>query len=161
MIRLLPFFILFIALNYHCKGQAEQVDFDKLDSLIATTPAIALCEKNGEEDLRFFSKTPEGYSNYKQEFARRMEGAFTFNPAHHFFCDITVEVDCNGKAGNYTFGIEPRTFKPQDFEYVTQLVAFINSLAEYSFKPAYYLGENVNSKVSFRLVAKEGKATIQ
>ncbi len=142
-------------------SQSVTVDFDKLDSLIATTPEITLCERNGAEDLRFFTKTPEGFSNYKQEFASQMNNVLLFNPAHHFACDVTVEVDCNGKAGNYTFGIEPRTFKQQDFDYVVQLIAFVNSLAKYEFKPAYYLGENVNSKVSFRLMAKEGKPVIQ
>ncbi len=137
------------------------VDFDAVDSLIATTPAIDLCLKDGKEDMRFFSKTPEKYSNFKQQFMLKATEAFTFDAKSHFHCDIAVEVNCEGKAGNYTFAIEPRTFNLQDFEYFTQLIALVNRLYDYAFKPAYYLGEDVNSKVRFRIAAKEGKLIMQ
>ena len=140
--------------------KAQQVDFDAVDSLIETTPAIALCKKDGKDDLRFFSKTPEKYANFKQEFLKQALETFTFDAKSHFYCDITVEVNCKGEAGNYTFAIEPRTFNGQDFEYFKQLIALVNKLRGYSFVPAFYLGENVNSKVRFRMAAKEGKVTL-
>jgi hypothetical protein len=142
-------------------AQSTAVDFDVVDSLIQTTPGIYLCDKDGKEDLRFFSKTPESLSNYKQEFARQMTDAFNFDSAGHFFCDISVEVNCKGKAGNYRFAIEPRTFSTRDLECLKQLIVFVNKLRDYEFKPAYYLNESVNSKVRFRLAAIEGKAVLQ
>lgn len=142
-------------------AQSQTVDFDAVDSLIATTPEIEMCEKNGKEDLRFFSKTPERYANFKQEFFKQMNTIPTPDSASHFFCDITVEVNCKGIAGNYDFAIEPRTFKQQDYVYFSQLIELINSLRNQSYVPAYYLGENVNSRVSFRLAAKQGKWVLQ
>ncbi len=155
----LVFFLAFLLQT--CWAQQEVVDFDEVDSLIATTPAIYLCLKDGQEDLRFFSKTPEKYSNYAQVFANQMASAFSFDSASHFFCDITVEVSCEGKAGNYLFGIEPRTFSMADFSCLKQLVVFVNKLRDYEFTPAYYLGENVNTKVKLRLEAKDGVAVIK
>ena len=49
-------------------AQLSDAYFNAVDSLMETTPAIELCKINGKEDLRFFSKTPEKYSNYKQQF---------------------------------------------------------------------------------------------
>jgi len=144
-----------------CLAQSTGVDFDALDSLIATTPEIDLCEKDGKEDLRFFSKTPEKYSNYKQEFMLQAADAFAFDSNSHFHCDITVEVNCEGKAGNYNFAIEPRTFNLKDFENFKQLIVLVYKLRDYAFKPAIYLGETVNSKVKFRLAAKDGKPVMQ
>ena len=79
----------------------------------------------------------------------------------HFHCDITVEINCEGKAGNYNFAIEPRTFNQEDFENFRQLIVLIYKLRNYAFKPAIYLGENVNSKVKFRLAAKDGTPVMQ
>lgn len=142
-------------------AQSKPVDFDAVDSLIATTPEIEMCIKNGKEDLRFFSKTPERYSNFKQEFFTQVKDGIVLDSSSHFFCDITVEVNCKGIAGNYDFAIEPRTFSQQDYFYFNRLVDLINSLRNYNYKPAYYLGENVNSQVSFRLAAKHGAWFLQ
>ena len=142
-------------------AQNARVDFNAVDSLIGTTPEVALCKIKGKEDKRFFAKAPEKYSDFKQVFMQQVADAFTFSNRSHFFCDITVEVNCNGEAGNYDFAIEPRTFKPEDFEYFTQLIAFVNHLRTATFKPAFYLGENVNSKLRFRLLAKDGKVVMQ
>lgn len=142
-------------------AQTTGVDFDLLDSLIATTPEISLCKKDGKEDTRFFSKAPERYSDYKQELMKLAGDTFAFDPKSHFYCDITVEVNCKGKAGNYDFAFEPRTFTPQHFEYLKQLIALVNRLHDCTFKPAFYLGEDVNSKVRFRLMAKDGKLVMQ
>ena len=142
-------------------AQLSDAYFDAVDSLIETTPAIELCQLNGKEDLRFFTKTPEKYSSYKQQFIAQAADAFTFAAGSHFFCDITVEVNCNGKAGNYILAIEPRTFNISDFENFKQLIALLEKLRGFSFQPAIYLGEAVNSKVKFRLLAKEGKVVLQ
>lgn len=143
--------------------QAEpEVDFDAVDSLIATTPEIDMCLKNGEEDLRFFSKTPEKYSDFKQKFMEEALKVITTIPPHnHFRCEITVEVDCNGRAGNYNFGIEPRTFSTNDYLVFEQLIKTIQGLRNTVFTPAYYLGENVNSKVRFVLLVKDDKLIMQ
>lgn len=135
--------------------------FNAVDSLIETTPAIELCKINGKEDLRFFSKTPEKYSNYKQQFITQAADAFKFAAGSHFFCDITVEINCSGKAGNYNLAIEPRTFNLADFENFKQLIALLEKLRPFSFQPAIYLGEAVNSKVKFRVLAKEGRVVLQ
>jgi hypothetical protein len=144
-----------------CFGQQSKIDFDLLDSLITTTPEIDLCKKDGKEDVRFMTKTPEKYSNFKQEFINQAVDAFSFAGSSHFFCDISVQINCEGKAGNYHFSIEPRNFKDQDFENFKQLIVLVNKLANFAFKPAMYLGENVNSKVSFRLTVKDGKPVLQ
>ena len=142
-------------------GQQSSVDFDAIDSLIGTTPEIKLCKKAGKEDLRFMSKTPEKYSTYKLDFMTAAPDAFSFDAGSHFTCGVTVEVNCEGKAGNYHFAIEPRNFKPADFENFKQLIALVNKLTDLNFTPAIYLGENVNSKISFKLLAKNGKLLMQ
>lgn len=154
-------FIPFLFLSQLSFAQLSDAYFDAVDSLIETTPAIELCQLNGKEDLRFFSKTPEKYSNYKQQFIEQAEGAFTFVAGSHFFCDIAVEVNCNGKAGNYDLAIEPRTFNLADFENFKQLIVLLQKLRSFSFQPAIYLGEAVNSKVKFRLLVKDGKVVLQ
>jgi hypothetical protein len=140
----------------------QEVDFDAVDSLIATTPELDMCLKNGEEDLRFFSKTPEKYSDFKQRFMDEALRVITAIPAHnHFRCEITVEVDCKGRAGNYNFGIEPRTFSVDDYKVLEQLIKTIDGLRNTTFTPAYYLGESVNSKVRFVLLVKDDKLIMQ
>lgn len=141
-------------------SQLSGEDFDRMDSMIARTAQVPLCKKDGKQDLRFIKRTPEKYSNYKEEFARQMEGAFTFAEKSHFFCDIDVEINCEGKAGNYTFTIEPRTFDQADYENFKQLMAFVEKLRNYTFIPAVNLGENVNSKTSFRFTTRNGKPVV-
>lgn len=153
--------LLQIVFFFSVTAQNTGVDFDAVDSVIATTPSIDLCKINGTEDKRFFSKAPEKYSDFKQEFMKQAADAFIFDHKSHFFCDVTAEVNCKGKAGNYNFAFEPRTFKQQDFEYLKQLVDLVNRLRDFTFKPAFYLGQDVNSKVRFRLVAKDGKPVMQ
>lgn len=119
-----------------------------MDSLIETTPAIELCKINGKEDLRFFQNARKIF-NYKQQFITQAADAFKFAAGSHFFCDITVEINCSGKAGNYNLAIEPRTFNLADFENFKQLIALLEKLRPFSFQPAIYLGEAVNSKVKF------------
>jgi hypothetical protein len=138
-----------------------QVDFDVVDSLIESTPAIEMCLKNGEEDLRFFSKVPERYSDYKQQFMEEALKTITIPAGNRFNCEVSVEIDCKGMAGNYTFGLEFRTFKYSDYEVFSQLIALINSISTRAFKPAHYLGEDVNSKVRFRLLVKDNKLIMQ
>lgn len=137
------------------------VDFDEVDSLIESTPAVEMCLKDGEEDLRFFSKVPEKYSDFKQQFMEEAIKAIAIPAGNRFYCDISVEVDCKGRAGNYSFGIEPRNFKYSDYEVFKQLIGLINSLNGRTFKPAHYLGEDVNSKVKFRLLVKDDKLLMQ
>ena len=158
---LLTILLFFMFCTGYCQ-QTPAVDWDLVDSLIATTPGIGLCLKNGKEDVRFFSKTPEKYSNFKQEFIKQAETAFTFTEATHWYCDISAEINCDGEAGNYTFAVEPRTFKAEDLEYFKQLINLVNTkLKTYEFQPAIYLGEKVNTKVRFRLAAKNGFAILQ
>jgi hypothetical protein len=154
-------FLSFLLLSQLSFAQLSDAYFDAVDSLMETTPAIELCKINGKEDLRFFSKTPEKYSNYKQQFIAQAVDAFKFAAGSHFFCDITVEVNCSGKAGNYDLAIEPRTFNISDFENFKQLIALLEKLRSFSFQPAIYLGEAVNSKVKFRVLAKDGKVVLQ
>lgn len=154
-------FILLLFCTQLSFAQLSDAYFYAVDSLIETTPAIELCKIKGKEDLRFFTKTPEKYSNYKQQFIAQAADAFTFAAGSHFFCDITVEVNCSGKAGNYDLAIEPRTFNLSDFENFKQLIALLEKLRSFSFQPAIYLGEAVNSKVKFRLLAKEGRVILQ
>ena len=154
-------FIPFFFLSQLSFAQLSDEYFNAVDSLIETTPAIELCQLNGKEDLRFFTKTPEKYSSYKQQFIAQAADAFTFAAGSHFFCDITVEVNCNGKAGNYILAIEPRTFNISDFENFKQLIALLEKLRGFSFQPAIYLGEAVNSKVKFRVLAKDGRVVLQ
>lgn len=140
----------------------QEVDFDAVDSLIATTPELDMCLKNGEEDLRFFSKTPEKYSDFKQRFMDEAIRVITYIPQrNHFRCDMAVEIDCKGRAGNYTFGIEPRTFSIYDYKVLEQLIKTIDGLRNTTFTPAYYLGESVNSKVRFVLQVKDDKLIMQ
>lgn len=143
--------------------QAQLADsyFDTIDSLTEATPQIELCKKDGKEDLRFFSKTPEKYSDYKLVFARAADSTFNFEETSHFFCDVTVEINCEGKAGNYSISIEPRTFTLEDYHHFLTLISLIEKLSPQSFTPAIYLGEKVNSKVKFRLAAKNGNVTLQ
>ena len=157
----LLFLFCYLTLFSFCFAQSASVDFNAVDSLMGTTPEIALCKVNGKEDTRFFTKAPEKYSDFKQVFMKQAAKVFTFSIKSHFFCDIAAEVNCKGEAGNYNFAIEPRTFKPEDFEYFTQLITLVNGLRKVTFKPAFYLGENVNSKVRFRLFAKDGKVEIR
>ena len=153
--------LLFLSSSYICQAQLSGVDFDVIDSLIATTPEISLCKINGKEDERFFTKTPEKYSNYKQEFMKLIADSIAFPTNNHFRCDITAEINCRGEAGNYDFAIEPKIFTPEDFKVFQQLIQLVNQNRNYVFKPAIYLNENVNSKVHFRLLSKDGKAVMQ
>jgi hypothetical protein len=145
------------------QGNAQLADqyFEMMDSMQYATPHIDLCQKNGKEDLRFMSKAPEKYSDYKDVFAIEAANAFSFDSKSHFFCDITVEINCEGQAGNYSFAVEPRTFNMKDYEDFKQLISIVEKLRGRTFKPAYYLGENVNSKVKFRLAAYNGKAVVR
>lgn len=158
--QLLYLFLMWVCIG-NCAAQRNEVNFDAVDSLIETTPELDMCLKDGKEDLRFFYKTPEKYSDYKQQFAKQAAGVLVFEPNSHFVCDVSVEVNCKGQAGNYDFAIEPRTFSLKDFEYFKQLIGLVNQLKSFAFKPAHYLGEDVNSKVKFRLAAKDGKAVVQ
>ncbi len=159
MKNLLASFFLFLSVL----AQAQLADsyFDTMDSLIETTPQITLCQKDGKEDLRFFSKTPEKYADYKQVFARVADTTFTFEETSHFFCDIQVEINCKGKAGNYSFSVEPRTFTLSDYNHFLKLMQLVNNLQQHVFTPAVYLGEKVNTITKFRLSAKAGKPALQ
>jgi hypothetical protein len=153
----------FIALlcSLSLQAQLSGTDFDAIDSLEEATPQVNLCKKNGKEDLRFMSRVPEKYSSYKQEFADSATGAFTFTEKSHFYCDLTVEVNCEGKAGNYSFAIEPRTFGPADLENFKQLMSLVEKFRNHIFVPAVYLGEKVNSTSKFRISAKDGRPVVQ
>lgn len=144
-------------------AQAQLADsyFDIIDSLIEATPQIELCKKDGKDDLRFFSKTPEKYADYKQVFAQIADTTFHFEETSHFFCDIQVEINCEGKAGNYSISIEPRTFTLSDYGHFLKLIQLIAELKLHVFTPAVYLGEKVNSKTKFRLMTKNGNVVIQ
>lgn len=143
-----------------CHAQLSGEDFDRIDSMIARTAHVPLCKKNGKDDVRFMNRAPEKYSSYREDFTKLIDSAFTFPANSNFFCDITAEINCEGKAGNYDFAIEPRTFDYNDFKNFKQLMALVEKLRNYTFKPAVNLGENVNSSVRFRLMAKNGKALI-
>ncbi len=150
----------FILVSCRICAQLSGDDFARIDSMIARTAQVPLCKKDGKDDIRFINRAPEKYSNYKEEFARQMADVFKFSPDSHFFCDIDVEINCDGKAGNYTFTIEPRTFDMADFENFKQLISLVEKLRNYTFVPAVYLGANVNSKTSFRITTKNGKPVI-
>lgn len=142
-------------------AQLSEEDFNTIDSLIASTPEIALCLKDGKEDFRFFNRAPEKHSDYKKQFLEAALTSITFSPKSNFFSDIEVELNCKGEAGNYIFRIEPRGFGPADFENVKQLMALVEKFRAHLFTPAIYLGEQVNSKQKFRLLAKNGQPTLQ
>ncbi len=130
---------------------------DTVDMLIEATPVIDLCVVNAKEDVRFMSKAPEKYSSYKQEFMKRALADLRFPDSSHFHCDIEVEINCLGKAGNYTFGIEPRTFSRDDFQSFRQVISLVEALRNFTFTPAIYLGEQVNSNAHFRIQIKNGE----
>lgn len=154
-------FLLFL-LPLFSIAQQNDIDYDAaIDSLVSTTPGIYRCQKNGKDDTRYLTKTPEKYSNYQPVFYQYVDSFIHFSKTSHFFCDVEVEINCKGEAGNYLLSIEPRLFHAEDFEYFKQLIALIESLRNYKFKPAYYLGEDVNSRVKFRLYADKGKVRIK
>ncbi|HLP20350.1 MAG TPA: hypothetical protein VK174_08615 [Chitinophagales bacterium] len=153
--------LFFYSFSFCQQNNTAAVDFDVVDSLIETTPALDMCLKDGKEDLRFFSKTPEKYSDFKQKFMEQVSTAVNIPAGSHFYCDISAEINCEGKAGNYNFAFEPRTFTIDDFEILKQYITLVNAMRETVFTPAIYLGEKVNSKVRFKLLAKEGKVTMQ
>ena len=41
------------------------------------------------------------------------------------------------------------------------MIGLVNQLKGFAFKPAYYLAEDGNSEVKFRLAAKDGKEVVQ
>jgi hypothetical protein len=155
------FIFLALLLNFSVQAQLSGADFDAIDSLEEATPQLSLCKKNGKDDLRFMNRAPEKYSNYKQEFADSAAGAFTFTEKSHFYCDLSVEINCEGKAGNYSFAIEPRTFGPADLENFKQLMTLVEKFRYHIFAPAVYLGEKVNSTTKFRISAKDGRPVVQ
>ncbi len=157
------YILIFIAL--FCSGtiraQLSEEEFNTIDSLIASTPEIELCLKDGKEDLRFFSRAPEKHSDYKKLFLESAIASITFNERSKFFCDIEVEINCKGESGNHIFRIEPRGFGPDDFENFKQLIEAVEKFRGHPFTPAIYLGELVNSKLKFRLAAKNGQVVLQ
>jgi hypothetical protein len=157
----IAFTILIVSFVQFSFGQLGSGDLDVIDSLIAHTPEIQLCKKDGKEDLRFINRAPEKYSSYKDTFLKQMTDAITFPPKSNFTCQISVEVNCEGKAGNYRFAIEPRAFTQADFENFKQLIALVQKLRDYTFTPAVYLGEKVNSKTRFRIRLQHGRLLIQ
>ena len=153
---------LFLAIPLLSVAQQNEIDYDAaIDSLVSTMPGIYLCQKNGKDDTRYLTKTPEKYSNYQPVFYQYVDSFIHFSNTSRFFCDLQVDINCKGEAGNYLLSIEPRLFHAEDFEYFKQLVALIESLRNFKFKPAYYLGEDVNGRVKFRLYADKGKALIK
>ncbi|MBK7149453.1 MAG: hypothetical protein IPH78_11690 [Bacteroidetes bacterium] len=144
-------------LSVPATAQWSDVDFNAVDSLIETVHSVELCLKEGKEDLRFFQKTPEKYSDFKSVFFKQVNDSLSCAQAGKFQCGITAEVNCKGRVGNFTFAIEPRIFYRAEYSYFQQLIGLIGSLKDYPYQPAMYLGEAVNSKVRLKLLVKEGK----
>lgn len=162
MNRFFPLTFILSSMLYHSTySQLSPVDFNEVDSLIETTPTIQLCMKDGQEDVRFLNKTPEKYSDFRQQFYKQVLSAIVFPDSSKFQCDISAEIDCRGKAGNFGFGIEPRIFYEGEMESFRQLIALVHSLRDYEYTPAMYLGEQVNSKAKFRLIVRKGQLGIE
>ncbi|MBP7390322.1 MAG: hypothetical protein KA841_07950 [Chitinophagales bacterium] len=157
MNRFWSLFVSTFVLKTGLLAQWSPVDFNEVDSLIESTHSIDLCLVDGKEDLRFFSKTPEKYADFKLIFFNQAKGALTYADSSRFKCDITVEINCEGKAGNFVFGIEPRMFYEDEMKTFRQLIQLVGSVKDYSYTPATYLGKQVNSKAKFKLLVKEGK----
>lgn len=151
------FIVLFLLTTLSTYSQISDAEMDTVDMLIDATPLVDLCLVNTKEDLRFMNKAPEKYSNYKQEFMKRALTDLRFPDSSHFHCDVEVEINCKGKAGNYTFGIEPRTFSRDDFQSFRQVISLVEALRNFLFIPATYLGEQVNSNARFRIQVKGGE----
>ena len=89
-------------------------------------------------------------------FTQASKDVFVFDSSSHFTCLLEVEINCKGMAGNYSFGIEPRTFTNNDFKNFKQLISIVETLQKNIFKPASHLGELVNSRLKFKINAKDG-----
>ncbi len=161
MNRVSVFFFFLSLMSNYINAQWSPVDFNEVDSLIETTPSIQLCLKDGQEDIRFLTKTPEKYSDFRQQFYKQVFSAITFPDTSRFQCDVSAEIDCNGKAGNFGFAIEPRIFYQGEIESFRQLITLVHSLRNYEYKPAMYLGQPVNSKAKFRLVVRKGQLMLE
>ena len=152
--------IIFWLIATWANAQISDAELDYIDSLIESTPTINLCLKDGKEDLRFFNKAPEKYSNFKQVFITKALETISFSDTTSFKCDIDVEINCQGQAGNYNFAIEPRTFQSKHVPYFVLLIQLIQSLQNYPIQPAQYLGETVNSTARFTLITQGGKPAL-
>lgn len=157
MLRTTFFAWVFSLLCVSAMAQWSDVDFNAVDSLIESVHSVDLCLKDGKEDVRFFQKTPEKYSDFKSVFFKQVNDSLSCAQAGKFQCGITAEVNCKGRVGNFTFAIEPRIFYRAEYSYFQQLIGLIGSLKDYPYQPAMYLGEAVNSKVRLKLLVKEGK----
>lgn len=153
--------LLLLPQTIHAQAAITEEEAEWMDSVILATPEVALCVVNGYEDKRFLNRTPEKHSDYRTRFQQAADSLIHFDVKSRFFCDIEVDITCNGRAGNYIFRIEPAGFSTVDFNNFKEMMEVVNYLSHQTLTPAIHLGEKVNSRIKFRLMAVNGRPALR